>query len=72
YLGCALAWTRAPAPAPLGPGRRALAVLVVAGALAALLNGVWPEALAALRGERTGAAAARNTDYPRLWRDGRF
>uniref|UniRef100_UPI00293D8038 O-antigen ligase family protein n=1 Tax=Janthinobacterium sp. TaxID=1871054 RepID=UPI00293D8038 len=23
YLGCALAWTRAPAPAPLGPGRRA-------------------------------------------------
>jgi O-antigen ligase len=79
YLGCAIGWQRAvgpaaPVSAPDGV-RRAVGIACVAVAVAGVVAGAWPEALAKLRSEPlTPADQALNTgdQWPRLWKAGYF
>jgi O-antigen ligase len=79
YLGCAIGWQRTivpamPAPAPRGAWRlvgRACIVMAMAGVIA----GAWPQALAKLHNEELTPAeqALNNGDqWPRLWKAGHF
>lgn len=79
YLGCAIGWQRSvipatPIAAPSGARRLAGAACIVA-AVAGVVAGAWPEALAKLRNEElTPAQQALNAgdQWPRLWRAGHF
>lgn len=79
YLGCAIGWQRTvgpamPAAAP-GAVRRAAGTACVIVAMAGVVAGAWPEALAKLRNEElTPAQRALNTgtEWPRLWKPGYF
>ncbi|WP_056447148.1 O-antigen ligase [Massilia sp. Root335] len=79
YLGCAIGWQRTvgpamPAAAP-GAVRRAAGTACVIVAMAGVVAGAWPEALAKLRNEAlTPAQKALNTgtEWPRLWKPGYF
>jgi putative inorganic carbon (hco3(-)) transporter len=79
YLGCAIGWQRTVGPATPGaaPGglRRAAGMACVIVAMAGVIAGAWPEALAKLRNEElTPAQRALNTgtEWPRLWKPGYF
>jgi O-antigen ligase len=79
YLGCAIGWQRSmmpamPVAAPSGAWRLA-GRACVAAAMAGVIAGAWPEALARLHNdELTPAQQARNTgdQWPRLWKAGHF
>jgi putative inorganic carbon (hco3(-)) transporter len=79
YLGCAIGWQRTvgpamPAAVP-GVARRAAGTACVIVAMAGVVAGAWPEALAKLRNEElTPAQRALNTgtEWPRLWKAGYF
>jgi len=79
YLGCAMGWQRSiipavPTAAPSGTWRVAGMVCIVA-AMAGVIAGAWPQALAKLRNEElTPAEQALNTgdQWPRLWKAGHF
>lgn len=79
YLGCAIGWQRSvipavPVAAPGGAWRLAGMVCIVA-AMAGVIVGAWPEALAKLRNEElTPAQQALNAgdQWPRLWKAGHF
>jgi hypothetical protein len=79
YLGCAIGWQRTiiPAVSAAAPGGtwrlagRACIVMAMAGVIA----GAWPQALAKLRNEELTPAeqALNNGDqWPRLWKAGHF
>jgi putative inorganic carbon (hco3(-)) transporter len=79
YLGCAIGWRRSvipavPAAAPSRTWRMAgMACIVMA--MACVIAGAWPEALAKLRNEELTPAeqALNNGDqWPRLWKAGHF
>jgi putative inorganic carbon (hco3(-)) transporter len=79
YLGCAIGWQRTVGPATPGaaPGgvRRVAGMACVIVAMAGVIAGAWPEALAKLRNEElTPAQRALNTgtEWPRLWKPGYF
>lgn len=79
YLGCAIGWQRSvipamPMAAPSGAWRLAGMACIVA-AMAGVIAGAWPEALAKLRNEELTPAqqALNNGDqWPRLWKAGHF
>lgn len=79
YLGCAIGWQRSVSPAvrvaaPSGAWRLAGGACIVA-AMAGVIVGAWPEALAKLRNEElTPAEQALNSgdQWPRLWKAGHF
>lgn len=79
YLGCAIGWQRSVSPAvpvaaPGGAWRMAGMACIVA-AMAGVIAGAWPEALARLRNEElTPAQQALNAgnQWPRLWKAGHF
>ena len=80
YLGCAIGWQRSIIPAtpvaaaPSGAWRLAGMACIVA-AMAGVVAGAWPEALARLRNEALTPAqqALNNGDqWPRLWKAGHF
>jgi hypothetical protein len=79
FLGCAIGWQRSVSPATSAttPGglRRAARTTLVIAAMAGVIAGVWPDALAKWRGEElTPAQQASNAgwQWPRLWKAGFF
>jgi hypothetical protein len=79
YLGCAIGWQRSiipamPVAAPSGAWRLAGMACIVA-AMAGVIAGAWPQALAKLQNEElTPAEQALNNgaQWPRLWKAGHF
>jgi putative inorganic carbon (hco3(-)) transporter len=79
YLGCAIGWRRSvipavPAAAP-SRTRRMAGMACIVMAMACVIAGAWPEALAKLRNEELTPAeqALNNGDqWPRLWKAGHF
>jgi O-antigen ligase len=79
FLGCAIGWQRSLGPATPAPAMDGAARLIgtacVIAAMAGVIAGIWPDALAKWRSEElTPAQQALNTgsQWPRLWKAGYF